>query len=191
MAYTASALSFMLQNLGKPVIFTGSQIPLVFDRTDGRENLFGALTIAGHYIIPEVLLFFDQKLFRGNRTTKHNAEAYDAFTSPNSVPLLTYGVNVNIRWDAVFRPSETEKFTIFTDLDAKVGVLRLFPGITTETVKCLLGPQIHGVVLQTYGAGNMPDSRKDIIDLITEAVEREILIVNCSQCFIGAVDADY
>merc|ERR1719193_2078256 len=90
MAYTASALSFMLENLGKPVILTGAQIPMFYVRNDGRENFFGALTVAGHYSIPEVMLFFDQKLFRGNRTTKSNAEAYNAFTAPNSKPLLKF-----------------------------------------------------------------------------------------------------
>jgi len=191
MAYTASALSFMLENLGKPVILTGSQIPLALHRNDGRENFFGALTVAGHYIIPEVLLFFDHKLFRGNRTTKYNSEDYDAFAAPNSKPLLTFGVKINVKWDAVFRPSETEKFSIFTNLNPNVGVLRLFPGITTETVKHFLAPPMHGVVLQTYGAGNIPDTRKDLIDLIIEAVERETLIVNCSQCSVGTVEGIY
>merc|ERR1719193_2272647 len=191
MAYTASALSFMLENLGKPVIFTGSQIPMVYGRNDGHENFFGALTVAGHYIIPEVMLFFDDKLFRGNRTTKSNAESYSAFTAPNSKPLLKFGVKIKVKWDAVFRSGEAKKFSIFTKLDPNVGVLRLFPGITTQTVKHFLAPQMHGVVLQTYGAGNIPDTRKDLIDLITEAVGRETLIVNCSQCSIGTVEAVY
>lgn len=191
MAYTASALSFMLENLGKPVVLTGSQIPMSVDRNDGRENFFGALTIAAHYIIPEVLLFFDQKLFRGNRTTKFNAVSYDAFQAPNSMPLVTLGVNIDVRWDAVFRSSEAKKFSIFTQLDPNVGVLRLFPGITKSTIKHFLEPPMRGVVLQTYGAGNVPDTRDDIISLITDAVNRETLVINCSLCSVGRVEAIY
>lgn len=191
MAYTASALSFMLENLGKPIVLTGSQVPMSVHRNDGRENFFGALTIAGHYIIPEVLLFFDQKLFRGNRTTKFNALSYDAFKAPNSMPLATLGVKIDVRWDAVFRSSEVKRFSIFTDLDPNVGVLRLFPGITTATIKHFLAPPMRGVVLQTYGTGNVPDSRDDLISLITEAVKREILIVNCSQCSVSRVESIY
>jgi len=191
MAYTASALSFMLENLGKPVILTGSQIPMIYGRNDGRENLFGALTVAAHYIIPEVLLFFDEKLFRGNRTTKSNAESYDAFAAPNSIPLLSFGVKIKVNWAAVFRSCETKKLSIFTNLDPNVGVLRLFPGITSGTVKQFLAPPMRGVVLETYGTGNMPDTRDDLIGLISDAVKRETLIVNCTQCSTGTVEALY
>lgn len=138
MSYTASALSFMLENLGKSVIITGSQIPLFEPRSDGRENLLNALIIAGNYIIPEVSLLFNNKLFRGNRTVKHSASNMDAFSSPNLPPLVTIGIKIDVDWKAVVMPSTIDKFRVHATLSRNVGLLRLFPSITVEVVSVLL-----------------------------------------------------
>ncbi|XP_003747533.2 L-asparaginase-like [Galendromus occidentalis] len=191
MSYTASALSFMLENLGKSVIITGSQIPLFEPRSDGRENLLNALIIAGNYIIPEVTLLFNNKLFRGNRTTKHSASNMDAFSSPNLPPLATIGIKINVDWKAVVVPASIDKFRVHSMLSRNVGLLRLFPSITVEVVRAFLTPPIEGVILQTYGAGNGPTSRKDLLDEIRRATLRGIIIVNCSQCPNGRVEGVY
>ncbi|XP_064484093.1 L-asparaginase-like isoform X2 [Ornithodoros turicata] len=191
MAYTASALSFMLENLGKSVIITGSQIPIFEARSDGRENLLNSLVVAGNYIIPEVTLLFNNKLYRGNRTSKVSASDLDAFASPNMQPLATIGVNIDVNWKLVFQQSGLEKFRVHSKLNRNVGLLRLFPSITVEVVRAFLTPPIQGVVLQTYGAGNGPTSRRDLLDEIKRASLRGILILNCSQCAQGRVDATY
>ncbi|XP_037501654.1 L-asparaginase [Rhipicephalus sanguineus] len=139
MAYTASALSFMLENLGKSVIITGSQIPIFEPRSDGRENLLNSLIIAGNYVIPEVTLMFNNKLFRGNRTSKTSINELDAFSSPNLPPLATIGVKIKVNWRAVFQQNTMEKFRVHSKLNRNVGLLRLFPSITVEVVcACLL-----------------------------------------------------
>ncbi|XP_071963200.1 L-asparaginase 1-like isoform X2 [Antedon mediterranea] len=191
MAYTSSALSFMCENLGKPVIFTGSQVPLEEIRSDGRENLLGALYLAGHYVIPEVSLFFDKKLFRGNRVTKLVNNQFDAFDSPNLDPLARMEVDVIVDWDSIFRSKSTEKFTVHTHLNCNVGLLRLFPGITVQTVRSFLQHPMQGVVLQTYGAGNGPSDRKDLMTEFKEAADRGVLILNCTQCIKGVVSNSY
>ncbi|GFY59683.1 l-asparaginase [Trichonephila inaurata madagascariensis] len=132
MAYTASALSFMLENLGKTVIITGSQIPLYEARSDGRDNLMNSLIIAGNYCIPEVTILFNNKLFRGNRTSKISTSSLDAFSSPNLPPLVKMGIGIHIEWRNVFRPSSIEKFNVHSSLNHNVGLLRLFPSITVE-----------------------------------------------------------
>lgn len=134
MSYTASALSFLLENLGKPVIITGSQIPLSELRNDASDNLLGALTIAGHYVIPEVTLYFNNRLFRGNRTTKQKAMDFDAFDSHNLKPLARVGVNIEVDWTEVLKPTELAAFRAHRTLDPNVVTLRLFPGITEATV---------------------------------------------------------
>ncbi|XP_070578623.1 L-asparaginase-like isoform X2 [Ptychodera flava] len=191
MAYTASALSFMLENLGKPVILTGSQVPLFELRNDGRDNLLGAIYLAGHIVIPEVTLFFNNKLFRGNRVTKVASHSFDAFDSPNLPPLVTMNVDVEVVWDSIFRSNTMEKFRVHTNMNTNIGLLRLFPGITTSTVKSFLQPPMGGVVLQTYGAGNAPDNRQDLLDVFKEASDRGVLIVNCTQCTKGTVVCSY
>ncbi|XP_067262535.1 60 kDa lysophospholipase-like [Chanodichthys erythropterus] len=190
MAYTSSALSFMCENLGKPVIVTGSQVPIYELRNDGRDNLLGALLLAGQYIIPEVCLYFHQKLYRGNRVTKVDAESFDAFTSPNLRPLADLQTDIKLDWDIVWRPSTLDKFTVNTELNSNVGVLRFFPGITTDTVKAFLQPPMAGIVLETYGSGNAPD-RKDLLDEIKKATDRGVIIINCTQCLRGTVKATY
>uniref|UniRef100_A0A8D8C2E1 asparaginase n=1 Tax=Culex pipiens TaxID=7175 RepID=A0A8D8C2E1_CULPI len=187
LSYTASALSFMLENLGKTVIITGSQIPIFETRTDGKDNFTSALILAGNYIIPEVCVFFNSRLFRGNRTLKISCDSLDAFNSPNAAPLAKMGINVEVDYRLIFRPCTVEKFSVHTKMDENVGLLRLFPSIAVATVKAFLQPPMRGVVLQTYGSGNIPTNRADLLAALREANEREVLIVNCTQCNEGAV----
>ncbi|KAL6636441.1 asparaginase-domain-containing protein [Neocallimastix sp. 'constans'] len=191
MAFSASALSFMLENLGKTVILTGSQVPLSEVRNDAIDNLLGALTIAGHYIIPEVTLFFDQKLFRGNRTKKVDATNFNAFNSPNMKPLVKLGININVSWKDVLRPTEIAKFHVHKRLNQHVALLRLYPGITYSTLKSFLNSSVEGVILESYGAGNAPDKRKDLLQALKEATDQGIIIVNCTQCTKGSVSDIY
>ncbi|XP_054155879.1 L-asparaginase-like, partial [Oppia nitens] len=191
MAYTASALSYMLENLGKTVVITGSQIPLFEPRSDGRENLLNSLIIAGNYSIPEVSILFNNKLMRGNRTSKVSTSLLDAFDSPNMPPLATIGININVDWNNVFRWPTIAKFCVHSILSRNVGLLRLFPSISVETIQAFLMPPIEGVVLQTYGAGNAPSNRADILAELRAATDRGVLIVNITQCFSGQVMASY
>lgn len=191
MAYSASALSFMLESLGKSVVFTGSQVPIYEQRNDGRDNLLGALVIAGHYVIPEVTLYFAGCLYRGNRSTKVSAGSFDAFDSPNLPPLVTMKVKIEVQWDAIFRSNNGSKFTVHTNMNPNIGLLRLFPGITAETVSAFLKPPMLGVVLQTYGSGNAPNNRDDLISEIKNATRRGVLIINCTQCLHGPVVDQY
>ncbi|KAH8022701.1 hypothetical protein HPB51_001922 [Rhipicephalus microplus] len=190
MAYTSSALSFLLECLGKSVIVTGSQIPIYEARSDGRDNLLDALVIAGNHVIPEVTLMFCNQLFRGNRVSKFSSSHLDAFASFNMAPLATIGIHIEISWELILTPVEG-KFYAHTTLSREVGMLRLFPSITAELVEAFLGEKMKGVVLQTYGSGNAPTNRKDIIDAICRATARGVLIVNCSQCPHGDVDPAY
>ncbi|GAV05662.1 hypothetical protein RvY_15758-2 [Ramazzottius varieornatus] len=191
MSYTASALSFMLQNLGKPVILTGSQIPVFEVRSDGRDNFVGALILAGIYKIPEVCVYFNHKLFRGNRSTKTDNASFDAFASPNCRPLAEVGIQIYVDYDSIFRPHKLSQFSSFTALNRDVAILRLFPSITASTVKTFLQPPILGCVLQTYGAGNIMARSKDIMDVLHEAHSRGVIIVNISQCSHGVVNPAY
>jgi lysophospholipase len=190
MAYTASALSFMLENLGKTVILTGSQIPIGQARNDAVDNLLGALTIAGHYEIPEVCLYFRNKLFRGNRTRKYDAAGFDAFQSANCPPLVEVGIDIQVQWDAILPPTGGD-LRVQDTMNPHVAALRLFPGITTETVTNFLRPPLEGVVLETYGSGNAPDRRKDLLEALRAATQRGVVIVNCTQCQKGSVSATY
>ncbi|XP_066993710.2 L-asparaginase 1 [Anabrus simplex] len=187
LAYTASALSFMLENLGKTVILTGSQIPIFETRGDGRDNLLGALILAGNYIIPEVTIFFGNKLFRGNRTTKVSTASFNAFDSLNIPPLATIGICIDVDYKSIFRQCDIAKFTVHSKLDRNVGLLRLFPSITTDTVRAFLQPPTRGVVLQTYGAGNIPSNRQDLMEEIQKATSRGVIVVNITQCILGSV----
>lgn len=191
MAYTASALSFMLENLGKTVVITGSQIPLFEARSDGKENLLNSLIIAGNYCIPEVTILFNNKLFRGNRTSKVSASNLDAFSSPNMAPLINIGIKINVDWNNVYRPSAIAKFQVHSKLNRNVTLLRIFPSISCETIRAFLQSPIQGVVLQTYGSGNAPSNRKDILNEFRQATNRGVIIVNITQCPNGKVDAAY
>ncbi len=199
MSYTASALSFMLDGLCKPVVFTGSQIPMGIMRTDGRENLITAIEIAaaqrgGRPVVPEVSLYFQNRLFRANRTSKTSAEALSAFESRNCPPLAEVGVNIcykteNIRYpqgwfDEGFVAPELKVSERFDD---NVLVIKLFPGINGHTLRALLGIEgLRGVVLETYGTGNAPTSEW-FISALEDAISRGITVVNVTQCRGGAV----
>ncbi|PVV04893.1 hypothetical protein BB560_000596 [Smittium megazygosporum] len=191
MAYTASALSFMLQNLGKTVILTGSQVPISEARNDAVENLLGALIIAGHYVIPEVTLYFNNKLFRGNRCSKINSSEFAAFDSPNLPPLATVGVNIDVNWPLIYRPNAISKFSIRKTMDSSVATLRLFPGMTNTTLKAFLSADIKGIILETYGSGNVPILKGKLLEYLSEASSRGVVIVNVTQCTKGNVSELY
>jgi L-asparaginase type I len=189
MCYTAAALSFMLMNLGKTVILTGSAIPLAYEPNDATDNIGGALLIAGHFDIPEVTVFFRDQLFRGNRCTKINAAGLDAFAAGNCAPLAQVGVFVNVRWDIVRTPAETKSargIRVLTGMEADVGVLVLFPGIQARLIRQFLAPPLLGCVMQSFGSGNVPDDA-DVLAALEEACGRGVIIVNLTQCFTGTV----
>jgi len=196
MAYSASALSFMLENLGKPVIFTGSQLPIGSLRTDGKENLISAVEIAtakdshGHPMVPEVCICFNSQLFRGNRSVKVNATGFDAFKSPNYPPLATAGISIKYNNSFIHYGYERRKgLSIHTVLDTRVSVLKLHPGITEQAVRdILLGSGSRAVILETYGSGNAP-CRPWFLDIVREACKSKILL-NVTQCQSGDVDMD-
>jgi len=190
MAYTASALSFMLGGLDKPVIVTGAQIPLMRLRNDALDNLLGALGIAGHYRIPEVGLYFHHRLLRGCRATKVDAADLDAFASPNLPPLVEVGVEVKVNWGVVQSPA-VGGLAVHTALDPHVAALRLYPGITRRIVENFLQPPLAGLVLETYGAGNAPARDDDIIGALRDASDRGVVIVNVTQCLRGRVRPSY
>lgn len=190
MAFTASALSFMLEGLQRPVILTGSQIPLARVRNDAVDNLFGALTLAGHYEIPEVGIFFNRKLLRGNRAQKVDAQGLDAFRSGNLRPLVETRLTVEVRWDLV-QPPSADRLTVRPITSEHVVALRLFPGITKTMVERILAPPLRGAVLETYGAGNAPDDQPELLAVLRAATDRGVVLVNTTQCHRGMVRPDY
>ena len=191
MAYTSSALSFMLENLQKPVIFTGSQLPIGDLRTDAKENLITSIEIAssrenGEPLIQEVGLYFEYKLYRANRTTKLSAEQFEAFASLNYPPLVESGVHLHFNRSILFSSKE-DNLVVRKNLDTNIVVLKLFPGISLETIKYILDtPNLKGVILETYGAGNAP-SNNQFIQLLSAAIKKGIHIVNVTQCSAGSV----
>lgn len=193
MAYSASALSFMLNNLTKPVVFTGSQLPIGTIRTDGRENLIAALeiaaaTIEGKAVVPEVSILFGAKLFRGNRTTKVNAESFDAFQSFNYPPLAEIGIHIHYNYSAIDYSPRTEAISAYPGMDTNIAILRLFPGIRPELIDAVIQtPGLKGLILETYGSGNAPTSRC-FLEKIKEASEKGIIIYNVTQCQGGTVE---
>ncbi|WP_207680974.1 asparaginase [Desulfonema magnum] len=192
MTYTASALPFMLHGLGKPVIITGSQIPLCNVRNDARENLITALMIASGFFIPEVCLYFGTKLLRGCRSVKVSADGFNAFASPNFPPLGTAGVGIEISKDLILKPAPGTKALVVQKFsEPMVGTLRLFPGIPAEIVSNMLQAPLKGLVLGTYGVGNGPQDKR-FIAALKEASDRGVVIVNCTQCLQGRVSmGDY
>jgi 60kDa lysophospholipase len=190
MAYSASALSFMLEGLRKPVILTGSQIPLVQLRNDGLDNLLGAIGLAAHYPIPEVCIYFHHELLRGNRAQKHDAASLDAFDSPNFPRLARVGIDVDVRLDLVL-DQPTVPFRVETRLSPNVAAFRVFPGITKELLENFLRPPLQGLVLESYGSGNVPDTRTDLLDVLGAASARGVVIVNVTQCPRGVVSDAY
>ena len=186
MAYTASALAFMLEGLGKPVILTGSQIPLCEARNDAQDNLVTSILLAGLYPIPEVCLYFHSKLLRGCRSVKVDSEGFAAFDSPNLPPLGVSGTEIEIDWRRV-RPPGSSGFSVHESLDTAQGVLWLFPGITGEIVRNFLAPPLRGVVLQAFGVGNGPANDADFLAALHEARDRGVVLVDCTQCLRGGV----
>uniref|UniRef100_A0A8D2J6X4 asparaginase n=1 Tax=Varanus komodoensis TaxID=61221 RepID=A0A8D2J6X4_VARKO len=183
MAYTAAALSFMCENLGKTIVLTGSQVPIYELRNDGRANLLGALLIAGLFVIPEVCLYFYNKLYRGNRVIKVDADSFNAFSSPNLPPLANAEVditnNIHIIWVSEFqlwhRPLNSNCIYTFSFVQ----------------VKAFLQSPMEGVVLETYGSGNAPNNRPDLLDELKKATDRNVVILNCTQCLRGTVSSAY
>ncbi|MDR0982891.1 MAG: type I asparaginase [Culturomica sp.] len=196
MAYSASALSFMLRNLAKPIIFTGSQLPVGTIRTDGKENLIAALEIAAAYdgeqaIVPEVSILFGSKLFRGNRTTKFDAENFDAFESFNYPALAEIGIHINYNRKAINYSTSTDihsDLESFTNLSTDIATLKIFPGITDEVVQTICNIKgMKGIILESYGSGNAPTDKK-FIEIIKNAIDRGIIVYNVTQCLKGRVD---
>jgi L-asparaginase len=191
MAYTASALSFMLEGLSKPVIFTGAQLPIAEPRSDARENLITALELASAKmdrkpVVPEVCIYFDYELLRGNRTRKVESMQFDAFDSGNYPPLAKAGVKIEYNF-SVIRPHQHQAFTLRSKIDPNVSILKLFPGISSSTVDAILQtPGLKAVILETYGSGNAPTSGY-LISLLKKAIDRGILVLNISQCPGGMV----
>ena len=194
MSYTASALSFMLENLGKPVIVTGSQLPIGKLRTDGKENLLTSIEIAaarnaqGEPMVPEVCIFFQSALMRGNRTTKINAEGFNAFRSYNFPPLAKAGIHIKYEAHLIRRPDPSKPFKVHYLLDNHVVFLTLVPGIREEVVDLI--PQVKGlkaVILKTYGAGNAPQ-RPWLVTRLKKMTEKGIIVVNITQCSKGRVE---
>lgn len=193
MSYSASALSFMLENLAKPVIFTGSQLPIGDLRTDAKENLITAIQIAslqlnGKPVITEVCLYFEYKLYRGNRTTKINAEHFKAFTSPNYPELVESGVNLKIRSELLLPRSDSNNLLVHKNLDNNVVIVKMFPGMSETVLAAILAiPNLKGIVLETYGSGNAP-TEGWFIGLLVKAINRGVHIVNVTQCSGGSVN---
>ncbi|XP_045019663.1 60 kDa lysophospholipase isoform X10 [Bubalus bubalis] len=190
MAFAASVLSFVLENLQKTVILTGAQVPIHALWNDGRENLLGALLLAGQYVIPEVCLFFQNQLFRGNRVTKVDARRFAAFCSPNLPPLATVGADVTINQELVRRVRGQGRLVVHSSMEQNVGLLRLYPGIPASLVRAFLQPPMKGVVMETFGSGNGP-TKPDLLQELRAAAERGLVIVNCTHCLQGAVTSDY
>ena len=192
MSYSASALSFMLENLNKPVIFTGSQLPIGDLRTDSKENLITAIQIAslqskGKAVITEVGLYFEYKLYRGNRTTKINAEHFNAFASPNYPELAESGVHLKVNTPFLLPKSNTKRLIINTALDNNVAVIKMFPGINETVLAAILNiPNLTGIVLETYGSGNAPTDEW-FISLLKKAIKSGLHIINVTQCSGGSV----
>lgn len=192
MSYTASILSFMLENLNKPIILTGSQLPLGVVRTDGRDNIINSIEIAAAKEddtpkVPEVCICFENKLYRGNRTSKFTAENFDAFLSGNYPNLADVGVHIKYNDQLILKPN-FKKLKVHYNLDNNVAILKLFPGITESVVRNILSIKgLKAVVLETYGSGNAPTD-KWFIDALKEAIEKDIIIFNVTQCKSGSVE---
>lgn len=197
MSYSASALSFMLENLEKPVIFTGSQLPIGMLRTDGKENLISSIEIAaakdsgGRAIVPEVCIYFENRLYRGNRTTKYNAEDFRAFRSANYPVLAEIGVHIKYNTSYIRYPQTwNNELSIKTKLGTSVAILKIFPGMSKEMVEPILNIKgLRALILETYGSGNAPTAEW-FINLLKNAIAKGLIILNITQCHAGKVDMD-
>jgi len=192
MSYTASALSFMLENLSKPIIFTGSQLPIGDLRTDAKENLITSIEIASCVkndkpVISEVCLYFEYKLYRANRTTKINAEQFEAFASPNYPPLAESGVHLKFNTPLIYHPVTTLPLKIHKTLNNNIALLKLFPGITQQVVESILNiPENKGIIMETYGSGNAL-TEPWFLEALKRTIARGIPIINVTQCTGGSV----
>ena len=187
MAYSASALSFMLENLNKPVVLTGSQIPLCETRSDGRDNMITSMMIAGEGKVREVCIYFGGLLIRGNRAIKYSAQDMQAFISPNYPVLANAEISITYNESALLKQND-RPFHLRTFEDVPIGVIRVFPGIRFDLFESILTEKLKGVVVETFGSGNVPDDNGDLIKLLQKAKEKGIIIVVCSQCPKGTVD---
>ena len=191
MAYTASALSFMLENLSKPVVLTGSQLPIGEIRTDAKENLITALEIAatksrGHAMVPEVCIYFDYQLLRGNRSIKYNSEKFEAFRTPNYPKLAEAGVHLSFYKNYIQQPSK-EPLKVHYKFNANIGVLKMYPGITPQAVHAVTRSSVDAIVLETFGAGNTPTATW-FLESLQEAINANKILVDISQCQGGSVE---
>ncbi|MEN9919476.1 MAG: hypothetical protein RL662_1912 [Bacteroidota bacterium] len=194
MSYTASALSFMIENLKKPIVLTGSQLPIGKLRTDAKENLITAMEIAadkdavGHPVVPEVCIFFQNDLLRGNRSTKKSADSFSAFKTYNYPVLGKSGIQIKYDRNRILKPNFDKKTIFHYLMDHNIAILKLFPGITSNTINAILATKgLRAVVLETYGSGNAPQEGW-FIEALQEAVKRGLIIVNISQCEVGSVN---
>lgn len=189
MAYTASALSFMLENLSKPVIVTGSQIPLSEVRNDAVENIATSIWLCAHRPLPEVCIYFNARLLRGNRSQKVSAQKFNAFDSPNFPHLAQIGIDFKLKHDLVL-PVPKDDFNLQTISPHFIANFRLFPGFASNVLKEILNQPIKGLILETYGAGNAQNNDPDFLETIKNATDRGIVIINCTQCQHGQVKMD-
>ena len=195
MSYTASALSFMMENLAKPVVLTGSQLPVGMLRTDGKENIISSIEIAaavdetGHAMVPEVCIYFESQLYRGNRTTKYNAENFRAFRSANYPVLADVGIHIKFNRSLIQYPKRWDlPLKLRTKLDTNVAILKIFPGITQQAIDAVMGTKgCRAVVLETFGSGNAPTT-KQFVSTIKKWVKKGLIVVNVTQCQAGKVD---
>jgi L-asparaginase len=194
MAYSASALAYMLDGLTKPVILTGSQIPLCEIRSDARSNLITAMMLAADYPVPEVMLYFGNVLLRGCRAVKVHADGFEAFDSPNYPPLGRVGIDIDINEARIRTAAEGSPGPLRVQeiSDQAVAALRIFPGISADLIRKVTQPPLRGLVIEAYGVGNAPVNQPDLLDAIREATKRGVVVVDCTQCLRGRVDlGDY
>lgn len=191
MSYTASILSFALEGLGKPVIFTGSQIPLIETSNDALLNLIDSIIIAGSFNIPEVLIYFRGHLLRGNRTIKNRMSSLQAFESPNYPALITTGTKYKVNWDLILHRKEQEVFNVLPLKNNKILIIKYFPTISDEMLQSILDPENKAIIIETYGSGNLPNNSKMLVSSLLQLNKSNILIVNVSQCRKGFISNDY
>ncbi len=194
MAYTASALSIMLEGLTKPVVLTGSQLPMGMLRTDGRENLISSIEIAssldrnGQSILQEVAVYFEYSLYRGNRCHKFSSEHFDAIISPNYPPLAEAGVKIHWNYSALQRKKDSNEFQVHKQWNTNICIVKFFPGISIDQLNYQLNqPKLGSIILETYGSGNIP-MKKEVLEIIEDRVKAGVVVINVSQCRKGSVD---
>jgi L-asparaginase len=193
MAFSASALSFMLEDLQKPIIFTGAQLPMGVLRTDGRENIATSIEFAAAKrndvpLVPEVCIYFESKLHRGNRTTKYSAEHFNAFRSTNYSPLAEVGIHIKFNFASIRYPTAIRPLKVYKKIDNNIAILKIFPGMNPGMVDGILNiPGLKALVLETFGSGNAPN-KSWFINKIKNTVQKGLIVLNVSQCFGGSVE---